>query len=245
MKAMILAAGEGTCLRPLTSFVPKPLLLLDGIPVIERTMSWLKFHGITEVCINLCYLGEKIVDMIGDGSHLGMQVTYSPEVTALGTAGGVKKVEDFFEGSFVVVYGDNLTNFDLTRMIEFHREKKAVATLASCEADSYEGVGVIETDDEGRVLGFIEKPGTKDSMHNDWSVNAGIYVLEKTVLTYIPREVQWDFGYDVFPSMIRSGQSLYRYSMGTNAYFLDIETLERYEKANNVLMDTKLEAVCG
>ncbi len=243
MKAMILAAGEGTRLRPLTLSMPKPLLPLDGIPVIERTMTWLKLHGISEVCINLCYLGEKIVDLIGDGSHLEMQVTYSQEVTALGTAGGVKKMEDFFDDSFVVVYGDSLTNFDLTGMMNFHREKNAAATLAMFEADSFEGVGVIETDDEGRILGFIEKPGTENSTCNDWSVNAGIYVLEKTVLKYVPPMGPWDFGYDVFPSLIRDGLPLYGYHMGPDAYFLDIGTLEKYEQANNDLQNMKQEVV--
>ena len=130
-QAMVLAAGEGTRLRPLTLHTPKVLLPVgNNRPLIVYILSWLKFHGIDEVTINLHYLGDKIKAFLDDGSRYKIKVSYSPEPAILGTAGGVKRLENFFDGTFVVVYGDILTDFNLKDMILFHRRKKAIATLA-------------------------------------------------------------------------------------------------------------------
>ena len=123
MRAMILAAGEGTRLRPLTLKIPKVLLPVGEAPLIEHTLSWINNYGISEVAINLYHLGEKIKDFLGDGSRLEMSITYSPEENLLETAGGVKRMEPFFTDTFVVVYGDVLTSFDLDDMVSFHRTK--------------------------------------------------------------------------------------------------------------------------
>ena len=154
-RAMILAAGEGTRLRPLTLETPKALLPIRGRPLIEHQLFWLNHHGIREVAINLYHLGNKIKDHLGDGSRFGMKICYSPEETLLGTAGGVKRIEHFFNDTFVVVYGDILTDFDLSDMVKFHREKKAVATLAIFEAPNPWEVGVVELNKEGRILSLL------------------------------------------------------------------------------------------
>ena len=150
---MVLAAGEGTRLRPLTLETPKVLLPIRGKPLIESTIGWLKSHGIFEVVVNLHHLGDKIRDFLGDGSRFGVEVTYSAEETLLGTAGGVKRMEHFFDDdTFVVVYGDVLTDFNLSKMIQFHREKKATATLAILKVPNPWEVGMVEMNQEGRIL---------------------------------------------------------------------------------------------
>lgn len=230
VKAMILAAGEGTRLRPLTLEMPKVLLPVGGVPLICHTLSWLKSHGISEVAVNLYHLGEKIKDFLGDGSRFGIKVFYSPEETLLGTAGGVKRMEHFFGSTFVVVYGDVLTDFDLTVMIQFHREKNAVATLVVLEVSNPWEVGVVEIDDGGGIVHFAEKPpkGTKPGNLG----SGGIYILEKEVLDCVPLQGCSDFAYDIFPKLIKHGARIYGYLLNPEDYLHDIGTLDKYQKVN-------------
>ena len=194
VKAMVLAAGEGTRLRPLTLNTPKVLLPIGGVPLIEHTLLWLKNHGVDEAAVNLYHLGEKIKDFLGDGSGFGVKVVYSPEVTLLGTAGGVKKMEHFFGDTFVVVYGDVLTDFDLSDMLSFHQGNNCLATIAILEVASAGSVGVVEMNQEGRLLSFVEKPSHRSGMGNLGS--GGVYVFEKEVLKHMPEAGYSDFGYD-------------------------------------------------
>jgi len=198
MKAMILAAGEGTRLRPLTLNTPKVLLPVSGAPLIDYILRWLKHHGISEVAVNVHHLATAVCSYLGDGAHLGMKIVYSHEKTLLGTAGGVKRMKNFFDGSFVVVYGDVLTDLDLSSMHRFHQDRKAVATLAIREMPNPWEVGVVEMDNGSRITGITEKPPRGSEKTNLSS--GGIYILEKKVLDHVPSEGFSDFAYDpAFP----------------------------------------------
>lgn len=228
MKAMVLVAGEGTRLRPLTLETPKTLLPVGGRPLIEYTLAWLKTHGIWEVAINLHHLGDKISTFLGNGSHFGIKITYSLEESLLGTAGGVKRMEQFFNNTFVVVYGDNLTDFNLSAMIKFHREKKALATLAIFEVPNLWEVGIVEIEEGSRVLRLVEKPQSLISN----LANGGVYVLEKEILDHIPAWGFSDFACDILPKLIELGLPIYGYRLKSGDYFIDIGTMEKYQKAN-------------
>jgi mannose-1-phosphate guanylyltransferase/phosphomannomutase len=228
-QAMILAAGEGTRLRPLTQDCPKPLLPINGVPLIDYTLSWLKGYGINEIVINLHHLGDRIKDYLRDGHQYGLQIHYSEESTLLGTAGGVKKAEKFFDGPFVVVYGDNLVDFDLSAMMRFHREKGALATVALMPVAKPWEVGIVAVDKNMKITAFVEKPQKGTEPGN--LANAGIYVLEKEVLAHIPAGLASDFGYDVLPKLIQLGLPVYGYALKATDYMLDTGTLEKYQQA--------------
>ena len=230
MKAVILAAGEGTRLHPLTLETPKVLLPVQGIPLIQYTLSWLKSHGIKEVAINLYHFGNKIKDFLGNGCRFGMRIHYSPEKTLLGTAGGVKRIGHLFSRTFVVVYGDILTNFDLSAMIRFHRDKKAVATIVVTQVSNPREVGVVQMEDDGRIVTFVEKPSPGTEVGN--MASGGIYVLEREVLDHIPSHGFCDFAYDIFPKLLKLNHSVYGYSLKPEDYLLDIGTIDKYHKAN-------------
>ena len=230
MKAMILAAGEGTRLRPLTLTAPKVLLPVAGVPLIRHILVWLKSHGIREVAINLHYQGQKIQDALGDGLNLGMRITYSPEDTILGTAGGVKRMEHYLDGPFVVHYGDVLTDFDLTDMLRFHRAKKAAATLSILKVQRPRSAGVVEMDADARVLSFTEHPAERAASSDLES--GGTYILEKTVLDHIPVEHPSDFGHDVLPALLAGDLPVYGYILKDDDYLVDIGTIEKYRQAD-------------
>lgn len=230
MKAMILAAGEGTRLRPLTLETPKVLLPIREVPLIEHTLAWLKSYSISEVAVNLYHIGDKIRSSLGDGSRFGMRLTYSLEDALLGTAGGVKKMESFFDSTFVVVYGDVLTDFDLRDMIQFHCEKKAMVTLAISEVLNPWDIGIVEINEQGKILSFVEKPPRDSETGNLGS--DGIYVLEKEILNYMPDKGFSDFAYDIFPKLIKFDLPVYGYVLKPEDYLIDIGTIDKYRKAN-------------
>jgi len=232
-KAMILTAGEGTRMRPLTLETPKVLLPIGGVPLIIHTLTWLKKYGIFQVAINLYYKGDKIKEFLGDGSQFGVEILYSQEETLLGTAGGVKRMKKFFDSTFVVVYGDNLTNLDLRAMTDFHHRKKALATLALFQAHSSREVGVVRLDVEARVVDFAEKP--QQEVDPKALANGGVYVLEGQVLDYISAQGSCDFAYDVFPKLIKAGLPIYGYSLDSQYYLIDIGTPEKYRQANSYM----------
>jgi len=228
---MLLAAGEGTRLRPLTLEMPKVLLPIGGQPLIKYQLSWLKHHGIQEVAINLYHLGNKVKDFLGDGSHFGVKIFYSTEEKLLGTAGGVKRMEHLFHNTFAVVYADVLTNFNLSAMVKFHQQKKAVATLVIFEAPNPTEVGVVEMSPEGRILSFVEKPKAANLELQSFA-SGGVYVLEKEVLKYIPAQGFSDFAYDIFPKLLELSLPIYGYALKSQDYLIDIGTIEKYNQAN-------------
>jgi mannose-1-phosphate guanylyltransferase/mannose-1-phosphate guanylyltransferase/phosphomannomutase len=227
---MILAAGEGARLHPLTLATPKLLLPIAGEPLLEYILSWLKIQGISEVAINLHHLPEKVRDSLDDGSRFGMRVFYSHEETLLGTAGGIKRVQQFFKDTFVVIYGDILTDFDLRGMIRFHREKRALATMALTKMKKPWEAGIVRIDKHGKVLSFVEKPARTSEMGN--LGNGGVYILEREIFDYIPAEGFADFAYDVFPKLLGLGLPVYGYVLRSGDYLLDIGTLDKYQQAS-------------
>jgi NDP-sugar pyrophosphorylase family protein len=230
MKAFILAAGLGTRLRSLGLDLPKVMVPVGGKPLLEHHLELFKRQGIREFVVNLHYLPEKITGYFGDGSKFGVKITYSPEPELLGTAGGVKKMErELLDGTFLVFYGDNLVRVDFAPLIEFHRARKAVATVALFASTEPWTGGVVETDVNGRVLRFVEKPDPKQVSTN--LISAGIFVLEPSVLGTIPAEQFYDFGKDVFPKLLTDGRPVY--AMQPEAYIQDVGTPERLAKAQH------------
>lgn len=228
MKAMVLAAGIGTRLRPLTNSLPKPLLPLGPHPLLVWNLLLLRKHGITKVMINLHYLGEQIQAMIGDGSQWGLHVTYSVEPVLLGTGGGLKQVESFFEGEpFLVVNGDTVFDFDLSAMIAHHRQADAIATMALRDDSDVEQWGVIETDPQDRVL-TITGRGQSASVAREAMIRrmfAGIHVIDPVLLRHIPQGVPSSI-IDAYVLWLERGAMVSSYLL--TGYWSDVGTPERY-----------------
>jgi mannose-1-phosphate guanylyltransferase len=228
MKAFILAAGLGTRLRSLGLDAPKVMAPIAGRPLLEHHITLLREQGIRELIVNLHHLPEKITEHFGDGSKYGVHITYSHEPELLGTAGAVKKMEYLLrDGTFIVLYGDNLIRIEFAPLVEFHRTRRAVATVALFESLEPWTGGVVETEADGRVRRFVEKPDPKEISTN--LINTGIYVLEPQVLDAIPAGQFCDFGKDVFPKLLAAGKAVY--AMKPRAYVQDVGTPERLAKA--------------
>jgi len=227
---MVLAAGEGVRLRPLTLNTPKAMLPIGGKPILGHTLGWLRRHGVVEVGINVHYLAQQIVDYLGDGRAFGVKIAYSREETLLGTAGGTKRLAAMFQGEqFGVVYADMLTDLDLGRMAELHVRAGAVATIALFVAPRPHEVGIVELDAQDHIVSFVEKPPPGTEKSN--LASAGVYILEPEVLDLIPPG-RADFGFDVFPAMLRKGLPILGYRPHPDEYIMDIGDLERYRQAN-------------
>jgi len=211
MKAMILAAGQGTRLAPLTDSLPKCMIPIGGKPVLEHTLIWLRSHGVGEVIINLYHQPHVISAHFGDGSRWGMRITYSQETELLGTAGGVRQAAWFFDAPFLVIYGDNLSTCDLSQMARKHRERGAMATMALHWRKDPSSSGIAELNADDRIVRFVEKPRPEEVFSN-W-VNAGIYVLNPEILDQLPAGQPCDFGREVFPRMLADGRALCGYRM--------------------------------
>ena len=231
MKAMILAAGEGMRLRPLTNKVPKPMLELGGRPLIAYLIDLLRSHGVRDIAINLHHKPEVIRAYLGDGSRFGVRITYSWEDVLLGSAGAVKKMEHFFDDSFFVLYGDVLTDIDLSALADLHRSRRVSLTMALYLAEDPTRCGIVDIDDDGRVQRFLEKPQPQE-VFSRWA-SAGIYVVEPDVLRLVPEGSFFDFGADLIPLLLREGALLCGYVR--YSYFLDIGSWERYRQAQHDL----------
>jgi mannose-1-phosphate guanylyltransferase len=228
LKAFILAAGLGTRLRSLGLDVPKVMVPIGGKPLLEHHIDLLRKQEIRELIVNLHHVPEKITTYFGDGSKFGVRITYSHEPELLGTAGAIKKMEDALrDGTFIVLYGDNLVRIDLGPLMEFHHRREALATVALFESPEPWTGGVVETAADGRVVRFVEKPDPKSISTN--LISAGILVVEPNVLDAIPRNKFCDFGKDVFPKLLAEGKPLY--AMKPDAYVQDVGTPERLAKA--------------
>lgn len=230
MRAMILAAGEGTRLQGIAKDTPKVLMPINGVPLLEHTLLWLRASGVAEVAINLHYQGEKIEAFVGDGSAFGTKVTFSKEERLLGTAGAVKRMEEFLSDPFLVVYGDVLTSIDIRKLEAYHRRKKASATLVLCPNHGRRDVGVVQVDRRGRVQTFSEKPSVLDK---ETSLMSGaIFIMSKQIVTLIPALEFYDFGADLFPTLLAQGYDIFGRPLKEGEYLLDIGTPYRYEQAN-------------
>jgi NDP-sugar pyrophosphorylase family protein len=242
-KAMILAAGEGTRLRPLTADIPKSLLPVGNTPIIKHQLRWLKRYGVKNVVINLYHNGDKIRSKLANGENLGMDIYYSSEEALLGTAGGVKRMESFFYTTFYVVYGDTISDVNLSSMAEFHRQKQAAMTIALFETANTWETGVCEMNENGRMISFTEKPPEGKERSN--LSNGGIYILEPEIFKYIPEGNPSDFGYDVLPRLIEENVPVYGYPLGPDTYLIDIGTIEKYNQVNKDINAGKVRILDG
>ena len=231
MKALILAAGEGKRLRPLTLDTPKPLLPLNGRPLITYLIDLLREHGVTDIAVNLHHRPEAIRACLGNGADFGVRITYSYEETLLGSAGAAKKLEGFFDESFFVLYGDVLTDIDLSALAACHRSGGASLTMALYEADDPTRCGIAAVDAEGRVRRFQEKPSAA-AVFSPWA-NAGVYAVEPSVLRFAPEDSFFDFGGDLIPLLLEKGEPVGAFL--SDSYFLDIGSYKRYEQAERDL----------
>ncbi len=229
MKAMILAAGVGSRLDPLTRTVPKPMVPIVNRPVIEHIVEKLKKHGVTEIMVNLHYLGDVIKSHLGDGKKFGIKIHYAQEDKLWGDAGSVKRAEDFFrDGTFLVVGGDDISDIDLSRLIKYHRDKKALSTIALSLVDDPSEYGIVLMNEKGRITRFLEKPKGEVIFSN--TANTGIYVFEPEVFDTIPRGVAYGFGNNVFPQLLEQKKPLYGYL--TSSYWKDVGNLQVYRKTH-------------
>ncbi len=227
--AIVLSAGLGTRMRPMTERTPKVLFDVGGEPLLFHTLRLLARSGVRRVGINLHHLGDRIKSAAGNGEEFGVEIVYSEEPSLLGSAGAVRALKHAIDGRFAVLYGDVLTNVDLRELDAFHTEHDATMTLALTRAEDPTRCGVVETTREARVASFIEKPRHAP---RDADVSAGVYVCEPRVIDAIPDGVS-DFGTDVIPALIDRGERVF--GMRTNAYFQDIGTPEGYRLARESL----------
>ncbi|MFY9780130.1 MAG: NDP-sugar synthase [Candidatus Baltobacteraceae bacterium] len=228
---MILAGGMSTRLYPLTKAVPKPLVPVAGEPNTAHVIRYLRSFGIEDVAINVYYHAEQVIERFGDGSSYGVNLTYLHEDRLTGSAGAVKGMEAYLSGeTFVVVGCDDLTDLRLDTLVEFHRKKGALATIALVHADDVTQYGVVVLDDDGRIVEFQEKPARGTEKSN--LVNTGIYVFEPEILARIPPRTFWDFGRNVFPELQQARAAFYGLEMQA-AYWTDIGTPAEYRRATN------------
>lgn len=230
MKAMVLAAGLGTRLRPLTEDKPKCLVPLAGRPLIGWTLEWLRRAGVTECVINLHYLPEKVQQYVGDGSGYGLRVTYSYEPELLGTAGAVNKVASFFDTPFYVIYSDNFSQWDIRKLKFEYERNNSIGTVAVHWREDVTQSGMVEFDQNNRILRLVEKP--KPEGVTSHYVNAGFYYLNPRVFNYIPEGKPCDFAFNVFPEMLRAREEIYAVKMEDP--IIGIDTIESYNYANEL-----------
>lgn len=224
-RAMILAAGMGVRLQPLTENRPKPMMPVFNVPVVEHTLRLLKRSGIKSVISNVHYLPGVIMDYFGDGTRLDMELSWSYEGQLRGTAGGVRKCAEFLRGdTFLVVSGDALTDIDLRAFLDFHREVGALASIVVTEVTEMEHYGIVLSGEDGLVHGFQEKPRAAEALGN--IANSGIYAFEPEVLDMIPTDRPFDFGCELFPQLVRENAPLYAWKHAS--YWNDIGSLEAY-----------------
>ena len=237
MKAVVMAGGEGSRLRPLTIQRPKPMVPIVNKPVMEHVLDLLKKYGITDVVVTVQYLASVIQNHFGDGGAFGLNITYSVEETPLGTAGSVKNAEAQLQEPFLVISADAMTDFDLGAILDFHLRKQAAATLTLYRVPNPLEYGVIILDDEGRIRQFLEKPSWGEVFSD--TVNTGIYVLNPKVFEYIEPGKPVDFSQDVFPAMLRKGDALFGYV--ASGYWCDVGSIAEYMRANADLLSNKIQ----
>ena len=228
MRAVLMAGGSGTRLRPLTCDLPKPMVPILNRPIAEHIINLLKRHQIKEVIATLHYLPDVMRDYFQDGSDFGVEMTYAVEEDQpLGTAGCVKNIAELLDETFLVISGDSITDFDLTAAIEFHKQKQSKATLVLTRVPNPIEFGVVITDQEQRIRRFLEKPSTSEIFSD--TVNTGTYILEPEVLKYLPANEECDFSKDLFPLLLEKGEPMYGYI--AEGYWCDVGHLDAYRAA--------------
>ncbi len=237
MKAVVMAGGEGTRLRPLTTTRPKPMVPVVNRPVMEHIVRLLKRHGITEMTATLQYLPEVIQEYFGDGADFGVKMSYSIETLPMGTAGSVMEIREALDDTFIVLSGDALTDMDLTDLIRFHKRKGSVATLALTRVKNPLEFGVVITDSAGRIVRFLEKPSWSEVFSD--TINTGIYVLEPEVLGLMEAGRAFDWSKDIFPRLLAEGRPMFGYV--SRDYWCDIGSLAQCLQANQDCLAGKVK----
>lgn len=236
MYAVIMAGGEGSRLRPLTCEIPKPLVPLCGRPVVDRILDLLKLNGCTEAVLTLRYLADRLVDHFPDGEYKGIPISFSYEDVPLGTAGSVKKAAKT-DKDFLVISGDAMCDFDLSAAFRFHKESGAVATLVVTQVDDPREYGLVQTKEDGRITGFLEKPSRLNCITG--LANTGIYILSPDILKLIPEGKPSDFSLDVFPEILRRGMPVYAYE--AKGYWKDIGDIKSYINCQRDMLEGKIK----
>jgi mannose-1-phosphate guanylyltransferase / phosphomannomutase len=237
MKAVVMAGGQGTRLRPLTSNQPKPMLPIVGRPMMEHILELLRRHGITEVVATVQFLGSVVRNYFGSGSDLDILLAYANEDEPLGTAGSVKNAEHFLDDTFLVISGDAVTDIDLSAAAAFHRDRGAAVTVVLKRVEDPLDFGIVIADEEGRIDRFMEKPGWGEVFSD--TINTGIYVIEPEILRSIPAAEDFDFAGDLFPLLLDKGLPLYGYV--ADGYWTDVGTLESYLMVHRDVLDQKVK----
>ena len=236
MKAMVLAAGRGERLRPLTDRLPKPLIPLAGKPLIHYTLTYLRNCGIREVIINLHHLGGQIQAYVRDGSAWGLSVTYSSENELLGTGGGIQKAAPYLvRETFLVMNSDIVLELDLGELVRFHREKEAAVTMVLRKDPEVDLYGAIEIDGYGQVRQFLGKIPVPRAPRKKLMFT-GLHVLEPFVFSFMPSNAATFSITDVYVAMIRAGERIMGYEM--KGFWTDLGTRERYESFQRLLNDS-------
>jgi mannose-1-phosphate guanylyltransferase / phosphomannomutase len=236
MKAVVMAGGEGTRLRPLTSNQPKPMVPIVGKPCMEHIIELLKRHGFEDVIVTVAFLPQAIRSYFGTGESLGIQVGYSVEESPLGTAGSVRLAAGRLDDTFLVISGDALCDVDLGRLVAFHREKQASVTIGLKSVENPLEFGIVVTDEDGRVERFLEKPSWGQVFSD--TINTGIYVLEPEVLRHVPTDRPFDFSKELFPLLLEMGRPMYGCVL--EGYWQDIGNLDQYRQANFDALEEKV-----
>jgi mannose-1-phosphate guanylyltransferase / phosphomannomutase len=237
MRAVLMAGGSGTRLRPLTCDLPKPMVPILNRPIAEHIINLLKRHNIYEVIATLHYLPDALRDYFQDGSDFGVQMTYAVEEDQpLGTAGCVKNIAELLDETFLVISGDSITDFDLTAAIQFHKQKKSKATLILTRVPNPIEFGVVITDKDGRINRFLEKPSTSEIFSD--TVNTGTYILEPEVLEYLPANTECDFSKDLFPLLLAKDEPMYGYV--AQGYWCDVGHLDAYRESQYDALERKV-----
>ena len=237
MKAVVMAGGEGTRLRPLTSNQPKPMVPVAGKPCMQHIIELLRRHGMTDIVVTVAYLPQVIRGYFDDGGALGVELHYSVEERPLGTAGSVKNAEELLDETFLVISGDALCDFDLDALISAHKSSGVAATIALKSVDNPLEFGVVIVDSDGRVERFLEKPSWGQVFSD--TINTGVYVLEPEVLRAVPPGMPYDFSKQLFPDLLERGKPILGHV--ATGYWQDIGNLDQYRQANFDALDGRVE----
>lgn len=240
MQALILAGGKGTRLRPLTVYTPKPIVPICNRPFLLYQIDTLRRAGITNITLSLSYQPNKIEQLLGDGSDYGVKLNYTVEPQPMGTAGAYKFAEDRIREPTVVFNGDILTDLDLKAVIREHNERKAAATVVLQPVENPRAYGLVETEKDGRIRRFLEKPKEEEITCN--TINAGTYILEPRVLDFIPAGENYSFEYGLFPNLLERKELFYAH-VPPRTYWIDIGTPERYLQAHHDLLANRVARI--
>lgn len=240
MKAMIMAAGVGSRLMPLTENIPKPMIPMANRPLMENIIDLLKQYNFREVIANLYYHADNISRYFGDGRTFDMNLTYSREEELMGTAGGVKKCAWFLDETFIIVSGDALTDADLGALMAEHKKKGALATIALKRVEEVENFGIVITDSNGRITSFQEKPRARDALSN--YANTGIYIFEPEIFNYIPSGQFYDFGKQVFPELVKIKAPFY--GVDIKSYWCDVGSIDTYCQSHADILQGLVSVPC-